>query len=195
MRVPVLIAVLMAMAATGGSTGVSAASPYAGQEARAVKALPAEQVAGLLAGEGLGYAKAAELNGYPGPSHVLALAEELELSAGQLRQTQAIFDGMGAEARRLGAELVAAERELDRRFADRSIDATLLAELTARIGTLEARLRAAHLSAHLEQTALLDPAQVQRYIALRGYTDGGPDHDHHHAPGTNPKRPADQSAE
>ena len=46
-------------------------SPYAGQEVRRIKSLSAERVADLLAGRGAGYAKAAELNGVPGPVHVL----------------------------------------------------------------------------------------------------------------------------
>ncbi|WP_112664040.1 hypothetical protein [Microvirga flavescens] len=43
-----------------------AASSYAGLETRAVKALSDQQVADLRAGRGMGYALAAELNGYPG---------------------------------------------------------------------------------------------------------------------------------
>jgi hypothetical protein len=56
------------------------ASPYAGQQARTIKALSDEEIAALRNGEGLGMAKAAELNGYPGPLHVLALAAQLELT-------------------------------------------------------------------------------------------------------------------
>lgn len=178
--IPVLVAALLAAAAAAGSTSVPPLSPYAGEEARELKALSAAEVAGLLAGEGLGHAKAAELNGYPGPSHVLALAEQLGLSPAQRRETQALFERMRTEARRLGAELVAAERELDRQFAERTIAPGSLAELTARIGAIEARLRAAHLSAHLEQAALLDAEQVHRYNVLRGYTGDGQRHPHGH---------------
>src|SRR5687767_11125254 len=65
--------------AVGSQIGIaeSADSPYVGQEDRAIKALDAKDVDGLLAGSGMGYAKAAELNGYPGPMHVLELAEKL----------------------------------------------------------------------------------------------------------------------
>ena len=48
----------------------------------------------------MGYARAAELNHYPGPMHVLELAESLELSADQLRRTQALFETVKEEARR-----------------------------------------------------------------------------------------------
>ena len=41
--------------------------PYAGQQTRAIKALSDDDIAALRAGEGMGMAKAAELNGYPGP--------------------------------------------------------------------------------------------------------------------------------
>ena len=54
-------------------------SPYAGQEARDIKALSLEEIADLAAGRGMGLALAAELNGYPGPRHVLDLAPELGL--------------------------------------------------------------------------------------------------------------------
>ena len=54
-------------------------SPYAGQEKREIKALSQEDVEGYLTGQGMGFAKAAELNQYPGPKHVLELARELRL--------------------------------------------------------------------------------------------------------------------
>src|SRR5689334_17464381 len=54
-------------------------APYAGQQTRTIKALSPADVAALLKGEGMGMAKAAELNGYPGPLHVLTLSQELKL--------------------------------------------------------------------------------------------------------------------
>jgi len=177
-----LVAAGLACAQAPSKPGAPQASPYAGEEAREIKALSEQEVAGLLAGAGLGYARAAELNGWPGPRHVLDLADELALSAAQREASQAAFDRMQEAARTVGAELVAAERELDRRFAERSIDRPALDALTARIGAIEARLRAVHLAAHLEQTALLDASQVQRYMVLRGY-GGGADARGRHAHG------------
>src|SRR5256885_6759518 len=58
-------------------------SPYAGLENRATKALSEQQLVDLRAGRGMGLALAAELNGYPGPLHVLELGEQLMLSAEQ----------------------------------------------------------------------------------------------------------------
>jgi len=70
---------------------IKTADEYRGQQDRAIKALSADEVAGYLQGKGLGLAKAAELNQYPGPSHVLALASELELTETQKDQTRKIF--------------------------------------------------------------------------------------------------------
>jgi hypothetical protein len=97
----------------GVATHATSTSPYVGQEKRTIKSLSATEVADLLAGKGLGFAKAAELNGYPGPSHVLELSSQLKLSDEQVAKTQIIFQRMEAEAKGLGARLVEAERELN----------------------------------------------------------------------------------
>jgi hypothetical protein len=65
-------------------------SPYAGEEARAIKALSDQEIEAYLSGQGMGYAKAAELNSYPGPKHVLELARELGLTPAQEEQTLTI---------------------------------------------------------------------------------------------------------
>jgi hypothetical protein len=41
----------------------------------------------------MGMAKAAELNGYPGPAHVLSLATQLGLTPDQHQQVTAILSG------------------------------------------------------------------------------------------------------
>src|SRR5215469_14793256 len=68
---PILLTVLF-ICVVGGPV-LAADMPYAGQEARTIKALSDDDIAALRKGEGMGMAKAAELNGYPGPVHVLAL--------------------------------------------------------------------------------------------------------------------------
>src|SRR5262249_12751906 len=68
------------------------ASPYAGMEHRALKALSEQQIVDLKAGRGMGLALAAELNGYPGPAHVLELADALHLSDDQRTKTKALFE-------------------------------------------------------------------------------------------------------
>ncbi len=98
-------------------TSVHAQTPYAGMQTRPIKALSEQQIADLGAGRGMGLALAAELNGYPGPSHVLELADKLELSAEQRASMQRLFDSMKAEAMPLGAKLIEQEAELDKQFA------------------------------------------------------------------------------
>ncbi|MBI2090805.1 MAG: hypothetical protein HYT78_19030 [Deltaproteobacteria bacterium] len=144
-------------------------SPYAGQERRTIKALSAEEVQGYLSGDGMGFAKVAELNHYPGPRHVLDLTDKLDLSNEQHRRTQAIFDKMRAEAINLGKQLVEKERLLDSRFAERTISGAELKQLVAEIAAIQGRLRATHLQAHLAQRDLLTPDQIRYYNALRGY--------------------------
>lgn len=148
-------------------------SPYAGVEGREIKALSEAEVEGLLAGAGMGFAKAAELNRYPGPKHVLELADELRLTPEQRAATEESFERMQAKARELGARLVAAERDLDRAFADGAVDAGELRRRTAGIADLEGELRYVHLAAHLETRDLLDDGQVAHYAWLRGYGHGG----------------------
>jgi hypothetical protein len=153
--------------------------PYAGQHFRGLKALSEEEIAALRNGEGMGFAKAAELNGYPGPRHVLDLAVELDLSASQKRQLTALYERMNAEARTLGAALIERERALDVLFAGGTVTPQNLGPETARISDIRGRLRAVHLSAHLEAKAALGPDQVARYNRLRGYDKPATtEHDH-----------------
>ena len=69
----------------------------------------------------MGLALPAELNGYPGPSHVLENADALGLSADQRDRTKGLFDTMKAEAVPVGERLIEQETKLDRLFADREI--------------------------------------------------------------------------
>lgn len=144
-------------------------SVYAGEEGRAIKSLSAEEVEQLLGGHGMGLAKVAELNHYPGPRHVLELAAQLQLTPEQRAGAQAAFDRMRDEAVRLGRQIVERERTLDTMFARADIDAERLRASTSEIASLQGSLRAAHLSAHLEMRRLLSPAQIKRYDELRGY--------------------------
>jgi Spy/CpxP family protein refolding chaperone len=143
--------------------------PYAGFEARAVKALSEQQLADLRAGRGMQLALAAELNGYPGPAHVLELAFELDLTEQQRTRTQALFEAMKAESVPIGERLIQQEAELDRLFAAKSVTAANLADATHGIGATQATLRAAHLKYHVSMLEVLTPAQVARYMELRGY--------------------------
>ncbi len=152
-----------------GHTSAPAPSAYAGEQSRSIKALSASDITSLQAGAGMAYAKAAELNGYPGPAHVLELKSQLYLSDQQRTATEALMASHQAQARVLGSQLVEAERALDTAFASKSADAASVAALTQRIGTVQAQLRDEHLQTHLKQTALLSPGQIASYQALRGY--------------------------
>src|SRR6187402_2754729 len=69
----------------------AAASPYAGQQSHEIKALSEQELRDLLAGAGMGMAKAAELNRHPGPMHALELAGPLALTAQQREQLTALM--------------------------------------------------------------------------------------------------------
>lgn len=158
-------------------------TPYTGLQDRPIKALSAEQVEGLEAGRGMGFALAAELNGYPGPMHVLELADELELNPGQRARTQALFEEMRAITSQYGRELVEAERALDQAFAEQRITEDSLAGMLHRIAELQRDIRKEHLATHLRQTELLTAEQVAAYNRLRGYSGDGGGHPHHHPQG------------
>src|SRR3954454_20648622 len=93
--------------------------PYAGLEQRAIKALSEQQIGDLKAGRGMGLALPAELNGYPGPLHVLELGDKLELPADHCARVQGLFDSMKSEAVPLGEKLIAQEAELEQQFAQK----------------------------------------------------------------------------
>ncbi len=145
--------------------------PYAGYDERSIKALDNQRVDDLLEGRGAGYALSAELNRYPGPRHVLDLAEDLALTEEQEETVQAIFAEMEAEVRPMGRELVDLEERLERSFQDETIDEDQLARLTDEIAAVEGDLREAHLRAHLETKDILSPEQVEEYDRLRGYSE------------------------
>jgi hypothetical protein len=160
------------------AAGVAAQhAPYAGLDEREISTLSEADIAALEAGEGWGLALPAELNGYPGPAHVLDHAEALGLSAAQRQRVEAVFDAMRAEARRLGTAYIDAERGVDALFRDGDATPEALAAATARSGAALAALRTVHLAAHLEVTPLLTRHQRHLYTQLRGY--GGAAHGHH----------------
>lgn len=148
-------------------------SPYAGMEKRHVKALSDQQIADLKAGRGMGLSLAAELNGYPGPLHVLELADGLQLSDMQRTQTKALLEAMKAETIPIGERIIEEETGFDRLFAEKRVTRALLDAATARIGTAQGELRAAHLRYHFAMVEVLSPAQIARYAELRGYDQSG----------------------
>jgi Spy/CpxP family protein refolding chaperone len=146
-----------------------AMSPYAGKAGSEVKALTAEEIQAYREGTGMGLAKPAELNHYPGPRHVLDLAADLQLTDAQTAELKIVFGRMHEEAVALGSRIIEKEKSLDQAFASGAIDEGKLRALTAGIASLQADLRAAHLKAHLATKRILTATQVARYDELRGY--------------------------
>jgi Spy/CpxP family protein refolding chaperone len=177
MRIWISVALLLTSAAVA-----NAQTPYAGMQTRPIKALSEQQMADLSAGRGMGLALAAELNGYPGPVHVLELADKLNLSPDQRAGIQRLFDSMKAEAVPLGSRLIEQEADLDRQFAGHTVTPDSLRASTAAVAATQGALRETHLKYHLSTVAVLSPAQIQRYTELRGYGgEAGPiEHHHHH---------------
>src|SRR5262245_32536556 len=146
-------------------------SAYREQLATGSRGLSAQEVDDLLVGRGMGLARAAELNGYPGPRHVLDAArdKQLVLTEDQTAAVQRIFDGMEQDAQKLGASVVKEEKALEAAFRAGTItDADLIARVK-RIATIQGYLREVHLRAHLATRAVLTDPQIARYKELRGY--------------------------
>jgi hypothetical protein len=133
--------------------------------------LRADEIEELRQGHGMGQARVAEVQGYPGPRHVLDAwnAGKLSLTREQSVRIQAITHSMALEAQRLGALVLDAERSLALAFGTGEIDAPTLQAGVERITALRGELRLVHLRAHLETRALLGPEQLARYAELRGH--------------------------
>lgn len=143
--------------------------PYAGLEKRPIKALSDRQLADLRAGRGMGLALSAELNGYPGPKHVLDHADNLNLTPDQRSKIKALFETMQHRAIAAGKAVIAAEAKLEKIFADGTADPASLHTAMRRVGDAQATLRRTHLSYHISTRAALTGTQVQTYNRLRGY--------------------------
>jgi Spy/CpxP family protein refolding chaperone len=152
-----------------GSQGQPQHGSYAGQQSREIKALSDEETKQYLAGAGMGYARAAELNGYPGPMHVLELADKLALSAEQQDATKKLMDIHKAEARAIGAKRVESEKRLDALFSSGKADVIAIREAVHAAAALDATYRLFHLETHLRMKALLSAEQIAQYNKLRGY--------------------------
>lgn len=172
---PVLFFIQAPLSFVNADTG----SPYSGQQSRSIKALSTVDIDDFLAGRGMGYAKAAELNHFPGPRHVLDMVDQLKLTAKQVTDSQQIFTEMQHGAIDIGKQIIASERQLDDLFATQTVEPAILESLLADIGLLQSKLRLVHLNAHLKQKAVLSAEQVQQYDDLRGYHSPSPETDAH----------------
>ena len=180
-RLPIVVALVTLCAAPSGEAAETGTSRYAGEEARPVKSLSPEDIAELRRGGGWGLAKAAELNGMPGPAHLLELKDALALTPGQVEAITAIHEPMREAAIAEGERFIEAERVLEDAFRSHSVTEASLERMLADIERSRARLRFIHLRAHLGTPDLLTEAQIARYAALRGYHahQGGATHAGH----------------
>lgn len=152
-----------------GKITVTDTKPYAGEQERELKALSVEEVNQYLVGAGMGFAKSAELNHFPGPMHVLELADQLGLSAQQRAQTRQLMDAHKAEARVLGAKVVQSEQALEALFRTANIDQASLAQAARSAAEAQGAYRLTHLDTHRSMRSLLTAEQVASYDRLRGY--------------------------
>lgn len=142
-----------------------------------IRGLSVEEIEGYQTGAGLGYALPAELNGYPGPRHVLDLAAELDLTDEQDDAIQELYDTMLPQAIELGEDILAQEEAIELAFREGSMTDDQLKETLVEAARLEGDLRYVHLSTHLATIDILSPRQVHQYNQLRGYE--APSHEEH----------------
>ena len=155
----------------GGAPTSNLRSPYAVLRGTAATGLLPEEVEGLVSGKGMALALSAEVNGYPGPRHVLDAAEagQLTLQPDQRAAVERLNTQMLKEAQAKGQEILQAEAHLAERFREGHIDDSSLRESLEHIGQLRAQLRFVHLRTHLTTRALLTAEQIGRYNTVRGY--------------------------
>jgi len=149
----------------------AAHSPYAGMQSRAIKSLSDADIEELRRGGGWGLALPAELNGAPGPAHLLELRDEIPLSAEQVQKVQGLFDDMRTEAIPIGERLIAAEAAIEEAFASGTVQEASLRRLLTEAESARTELRFIHLSQHYKTLEFLSPEQIVRYNVIRGYAD------------------------
>ena len=157
---------------SGSGSGLESHPPaasYSGFDKRKVASFSDVDMAAMLDGRGMGFALPAEINGYPGPMHVLELADQLGLTPVQRSAMQQLFERMKVRAQQAGARYVAAEQAVDQAFRSGNANAFIIADLVREADQRRAEKRLAHLETHLEAAPLLTAEQLANYAALRGY--------------------------
>jgi Spy/CpxP family protein refolding chaperone len=144
-------------------------SGYAGQQHRAITSLSPDDISELRRGGGWGLARAAELNGLPGPAHLLELKDDIALTPAQVTAIESLFQDMQRQAIAAGERLIGLEQRLDHAFKSRHITDRRLRALLSHIARIREELRYIHLSTHLKTPEILTAAQIDKYNILRGY--------------------------
>jgi len=149
-------------------------SKYAGQENFEIKSLSPDDIAELRRGGGWGMARSAELNGVPGPAHLLELKDQIPLNPEQISAIEAVYAQLKADASAEGENLIALERDLEAKFRNRNVTTEILSKSLDKIYRSYRNLRFIHLSTHLLTPDLLTEVQIARYNKLRGYGGDNP---------------------
>ena len=162
----ILIAIGSNSASAQHSHGLS---PYSHGQSSEISSLTVDEVRELQTGEGMGLARAAELNHFPGPKHILELASELGLDHAQAERIDAIHAKMKTRAIAKGEEILEAERHLAGLFASGQPSVVAVKRIAEHLGTMRGQLQAIHLLAHIESADVLRGEQIEDYDRLRGY--------------------------
>jgi len=171
MVMSILLATATAFSANANETGHKhSTQPYAGFESRQIKSLSDSDLKQLREGSGWGLALPAELNGRPGPAHLLELKDQLQLTPEQVTKIEALHADMKREAIAAGERFISAERALSVAFETPDLDNAQLEALLKEAGAARAALRLVHLKRHIDTPPLLTAHQIQRYQILRGNT-------------------------
>lgn len=168
-RIPLLVLGACALASPVHAQHEQHQSQSAGMEHSEIPSLTSQEIDDLRSGAGMGLAKVAELNHYPGPSHAIELAEDIGLTDEQMRDILEIQSAMRERAIELGEAIIDAERDLDLCFKHGQLDEEGLSSVTRDIALLYGELRFAHLRAHLAMRSVLSDGQIADYDRLRGY--------------------------
>jgi Spy/CpxP family protein refolding chaperone len=161
----ILALLALPLAAQYPPTTKNAATPAQQAEAQHHAFLQAEREA-IEKGEGFGMAMAADMNGYPGPKHVLDMKKELKLTEKQEAAMQKLMASMKEKALAKGKDVLQAEQRLGEFFAQGKSEDELREE-TFRVASLRAELRWVHLSTHVAAKKILTAQQIAAYEKMR----------------------------
>ncbi|MEK9138637.1 MAG: hypothetical protein AAB393_16055 [Bacteroidota bacterium] len=117
--------------------------------------------------EGAGMAAYADVNGYPGPKHILEMQDMLMLTEEQRKDIQSIFEAMKESARAKGDAIIQKERQLESLFRTEKATEAEVKKMSSEIGRLRGELRAIHMVAHIQAKQVLIKDQTALYNSLR----------------------------
>jgi Spy/CpxP family protein refolding chaperone len=162
----------MAMAQNNNSDSVKIRNVSDSTASRSpIPSLTYEEYMNYKMGKDPGMAKAADMNNYPGPMHVLNWEKELKLSVNQKSQIQSIYDIMKKKTAEMGDLIFKEEKKLNDLFASGKANEGSIIYYSNKIGLLQGELRNTYLQAHLKTQQMLTIDQVKKYRKLRNYSN------------------------